>query len=149
MAEKDVDHGNDQKRVFTQSEVNELISKRLERERAKHEAQQPDDATLQKIADLENKTTELNKREFELNCKSYLIEKGYTTEMMSFINADDLDTFKEKADKLNSMIGENNIRTAPPLGSTEDNMHVLHDVKADKIADAFSLRNKHEPKDIY
>lgn len=149
MADTNADHGNDQERMFTQSEVNELISKRLERERAKHEAKQPDEETLQKVADLENKATELNKKEFELDCKSYLMEKGYNSEIINFIDADDLDTFKEKADKLNSMIGENNRRTAPPLGSTEDNMHVLHDVKADKIADAFSIRSKHEPKDIY
>ena len=141
MEKENVDRGKDQEeRLFTQAEVDEIIKKRLERIKEK----QPDADTLDKLAKLEEKTTELDKREFGLNCKSYLIDKGYDPDLLDIISADDLDSFKDKADRLNSMIGSR--QPAPPLANSES---INTDSTSDKIADAFSLRNKHIPKENY
>lgn len=140
------DHGNDHEKLFTQEEVNEILKKRLERYKEKHEAAS-DEQTVKISAELDARSAELDKKELKLDCKAYLSEMGYDANMLDIIQADDFDTFKDKADRLNQLVVDSQPkREAPPLGNPE--MPTGDDRKS-KIADAFSIDNRHKPKDIY
>ena len=76
-------------KMFTQDDVNRIVSDRLARERAKTEPAQADE-----------RETRLNARESRLNCREYLIEKGYSQEFLDMLDTRDVNKFKAAADKL-------------------------------------------------
>lgn len=86
-----------EEKTFTQEEVNKIIQKRL---REKKENQQ----TAQ---ELEARASELSKRENKLECKEYLIEKGYPKELLDIIAVTDFKEFKSKADTAYNLIAAN------------------------------------------
>lgn len=135
------DHGNDRK-MFTQAEVDEIISKRLERERKKYESAPDPDEIEKKSADLTAKEKELAARELRLDCKNYLSDNGMSADLIDIISAGTLDEFKEKADKVTSITGTR--RPAQPLFNAE-----APQGDADKLAEAFGRGNKHKPKENY
>ena len=136
MDNNNVDNGNN--RMFTEEEVNDIVRKRLERYKEKHPVQS-DEETARIATELDARTAELSKREFMLDCKGYLFEKGYASDLIEVINADDIESFKEKADKLNQMIKKS--QPAMPVFQAE------LPPGADAIASAFSKDNRHKPKD--
>lgn len=115
-------------KLFTQEEVNEIVKKRLNR---------------QKVADndvqeLETREKTLKDRENRFSCKEYLLEKGYPAELLNVIDTTDVDNFKKKADKANdiyhSMQQASNVAPLAELEGTYD-----------ATASAFN-NTKHEPK---
>lgn len=115
-------------KLFTQEQVNEIIKKRLERQKENNIDTQ----------ELDARAAELNSRESRLNCREYLIEKGYPAELLDIIDTTDVENFKKKADRANnvyfSMQQENNVA---PLANLEGNYDVM--------ASAFE-NTKHEPR---
>lgn len=89
-----------EEKKFTQKEVDEIVKKRLNREKTKN------------ADDLENLKNELNKKDNLLKCKEYLIDKNYPRELIEVIDTNDVETFKEKVEKLQKNIFSN---IEPPL----------------------------------
>ena len=75
-------------KMFTQDEVNRIISERLSRERAKADS---DDSIAGK---------ELTAREARLACKEYLIDKEYPKELLDILPTGDEKAFQDSVDKL-------------------------------------------------
>lgn len=73
----------EQGRTFTQGEVNQIVSDRLSRERAKNEP------TPQEL-----KEKELLARESRLVCREYIAEKKYPVELLELFPTEDVESFK-------------------------------------------------------
>lgn len=125
-------------KLFTQEEVNEIIKNRLKRQGEKQKEAVADAAAEAEKA-LADKTVELNSRESRLDCKAYLIEKGYPPELLDVIDTSDTEKFKEKADTAVSTIGSKRKRSAP-LASNDS---PLTDAT---FTAAFKSGGKHQPK---
>jgi hypothetical protein len=132
----------EEEKTFTEEEVNEIVRKRLERYKEKHGTSEE---AAQKLADLEAREADLNKRAFKLECAEYVRSKGYDADMLEIIDAEDIDTFKHKADRFSEMIESRPFRSAPPLGNPE----MPEESIDDKLSDAFSFGSKHKPKQNY
>lgn len=99
-------------KLFTQEQVNEIIKKRLGR-------QKEENANVQ---ELETRAAELTKRESRLSCKEYVLKKGYPAELLDIIDTSDVDTFKQKADKASNIFSNQRESFVAPLASAEPNM---------------------------
>lgn len=94
-------------KMFTQEEVNKIVSERLARDREKRSAQQQDD----------EKETALKARESRLDCREYLAEKKYPAELLDMLDTTDVEKFKAAADKLQEIYAAHDTRakfTNPP-----------------------------------
>ena len=136
------DNEEKSERLFTQEEVNEIIRKRLERNKDVDIAKADQIATA--LQDLEQREAQLNelqkqvtKRENIVDCKEYLSSKGYSADLIDVLDTSDVEQFKEKADKT-VMISNKN--AFAPLGSSEPTI-------TGSVPDAFSINFKHKPKD--
>ena len=90
------DNGNqDGGKMFTQEDVNKIVSDRLARDREKRSAQQQEDA----------KELALRARESRLDCREYLSEKKYPAELLEVLDTADVEKFKAAADKLQAIYG--------------------------------------------
>lgn len=78
-----------QGRTFTQDEVNQIVSDRLARERAKHEE-----------SPQEMKEKELSARESRLSCREYIIKEKLPVELLDLFPTGDMDSFKASVKKL-------------------------------------------------
>ena len=129
--------GRPEGKLFTQEEVNNIVSERLRRAKAREEKQEAEDT----------RSDELDKRERRLDCREYLASKDYPPELLDAINATDLEDFKKKADMIVRTVGESTIqkvaqgRRVPPLRSTEPESF-------DSYAEGFSQK-RHTPKPYY
>lgn len=75
-------------KTFTQDEVNQIISERLKRERAKTEP--PDDS----------KEKELSERESRLDCREYIAGKGYPKKLLNLFDTSNAEAFKGSVENL-------------------------------------------------
>jgi len=116
-------------KLFTQEQVNEIIKKRLGRQKENEVNTQEIDA----------RATDLTARENRLSCREYLLDKGYPAELLDIIDTSDVETFKSKADKA-STVYESRHKAAyvAPLASTEPSSY-------DVVGSAFENK-KHTPK---
>lgn len=94
--------GNQNKgRVFTQDEVNQIVSDRLnrERDRASEAAQQQ---TNQREQELTSREQEMAGRENVLKCREFVSENSgrYPKALLDVLDTSDFEGFKETADKL-------------------------------------------------
>ena len=80
-------------RTFTQEEVNQIISDRLSRERAKQATVDPR---------VEERERNLEARENGLRCREFISENGshYPKALLDILDTSNFDSFKETADKL-------------------------------------------------
>ena len=122
------DNGTQAERTFTQEEVNKIISERLARERGKTE-----------LTPEEQKSKELDTRESRLDCKEFLINNNYPTELLDIIDASNTEEFKVKVEKVYSLIMPYRHKTAPDF-NPESGSHYS------SVSSAFALGIKHEPK---
>lgn len=85
------DNGNGAgEKVFTQDDVNRIVSERLARDRESRAAQQQND----------DKETALKARESRFDCREYLTEQKYPVELLDLLDTFDVDKFKENVEKL-------------------------------------------------
>ena len=77
-------------KMFTQEDVNRIVSERLAQDRKKRSGQQQD----------EEKEMALKARESRLDCREYLSDKKYPVELLDVLDTSDFEKFKEAADKL-------------------------------------------------
>lgn len=82
------DNGASGEKLFTQEDVNRIVSERLARERA---AKPAPDAEREQA---------LNAREAKLSCREYIAEKKYPAELLEVLDTTNADKFKAAADKL-------------------------------------------------
>ena len=123
------ENGEQAGKMFTQDEVNKIVSDRLARDREKRSAQQQEDT----------KEMALKARESKLDCREYLNEKSYPAELLEVLDTSDVEKFKSNADKLQGIYGADQKRarfvnpprfTAPSRGGSNPTQH-------DPIRDAF------------
>lgn len=121
------ENGDQAGKMFTQDEVNKIVSDRLARDREKRSAQQQEDT----------KELVLKARESKLDCREYLSEKKYPAELLEVLDTSDVETFKAAADKLWTVYGMDCPHfvnppqfTAPMSGNRTPAIH-------DPIRDAF------------
>ena len=136
---------DDKELKFTQEDVNRILNKRLmklKEELATSEekiSKRVEEATAEATA---TRTAELDAREQMLNCKSYVLEKGYPAELINLIDTSDAKAFKTKADTLVRVLCGYRRHDHAPIGSPEP----IITRKAGDIEQAFSNKKAHEPK---
>lgn len=115
-------------KMFTQDEVNKIVSDRLARDREKRSAQQQEDA----------KESALKARESRLDCREYLSEKKYPAELLDVLDTSDVEKFKAAADKIQAMFGlESKAARFADQRRFDDNRHPQGGFRIDPIAEAF------------
>lgn len=97
-------------RIFTQEEVNKIVSERLAKDRER--------AERNKNSESSKLLEELNARESRVECREYLIDNGYPSELIDCVDTSDVEQFKIKVEKIQSM-QKPNIHTPRPH-NTED-----------------------------
>ena len=118
-------------KVFTQSEVNEIVRKRLERESKKK-------ANI----NFEEMEKTLSQKENTLNCKEYLIENGYTKEYLNMFKGLQFDEFKNKVEELERFISFRSSVKVPKRNQESA-------TKKDMAQSGFNKGYKHIPKKYY
>lgn len=83
------ENGGNAGKMFTQDEVNRIISERLTREREKNTANRGDE-----------REQALKARENRLECRDYLAEKGYPSKLIDVLGDMDSEKFKGVVDAL-------------------------------------------------
>lgn len=121
-------------RMFTQEELNNIISERLARERAKMEP-----------SPMEQREQELTARENRLSCREYMEEKGYPMGLMDILDTSNLQKFQETIEALDKVIKLPSKDYKPPVFSvpapggtgSPGNFVRNRGTYGDSIADAF------------
>lgn len=116
--------GQEEKKLFSQEEVEQLISERLAQSKTI-----PDSIT--------QKEQELNAREAQIDCREYVMEKGYSKILLEVLDTSDVKKFKEAADKIQQAMGytKKRVRTGMSLSGG----HEVGWDDEDKIGNAFKL----------
>lgn len=121
------DNGNSGgEKMFTQEDVNKIVSERLARDRESRAAQQQND----------ERETALKAREAKLDCREFVKEQGYPEDLLDLLDTSDSESFKKTAEKLAAVFGYklprfvNPPRFAANSGSHPQEIH-------DPIRDAF------------
>lgn len=95
-------------KLFTQEDVNRIVSERLKRHSGQMAGQtSANDAEREKS---------LTARENKLTCREYIVEKGYPSDLLDALDTSDPEKFKENADKLAKLMPN----TAKPTGRKID-----------------------------
>ena len=116
-------------KMFTQEQVNEIIKKRLKKQKEAESS----------IQELDSRAAELTARESRLNCREYILERGYPVELLDILDTSDVETFKSKADKANGVFeSRQRSQFVSPLASVEHN-------PVSNMDSAFR-NTKHKPK---
>lgn len=84
-------------KLFTQEEVNRIVSERLARERTKTESSPTPE---------EQREVELNARENKVTCKEYLQEKDYPSKLIEVFPTNNAEEFKSSVEKLIELFPE-------------------------------------------
>lgn len=126
-----------EEKLFTQAEVNEIVRKRLAKEKAKAqpetkpaEAPAIDDAAL-------------TARSNRLDCKEYILNNGLSTDLLDVIDTSDVNVFIEKVSKLTELM--------PKQGSypeVEDRGEVTHLPDPDSAIRSAFKNTAHKPKEF-
>ena len=75
-------------KTFTQEDVNRIVSKRLSEEKQKAEA------------DIAKREAQLKQKQFQLEAKAMLKEKGLPDTLLSVLKGDDIETFSKSVEIL-------------------------------------------------
>ena len=85
---------NKGEKTFTQEQVNAIVSDRLERDRKKQ------------TEEMSKKEQELAQREFRLNSRQKLIDRGYPESILDALNCSSEDAFNKALDIVDALIRE-------------------------------------------
>ena len=83
-----------EQKTFTQEQVNAIVSDRLARDRQKQSEE------------MSKKEQELAQREFRLNSRQKLIDRGYSESLMDALNCSSEEAFDKALDIIDSLIKE-------------------------------------------
>ena len=123
-------------KTFTQDEVNQIVSERLARERAR--ANSP-------TAEETKRTKELDAKANNILCREFLLNNDYPHELLEILDTSDAEAFKEKATKLYEAMAHpkyrNNVRESPRFQP--------ECIQENPIIKAFGRDVKHELKKPY
>ena len=86
--------GTGNERMFSQEEVNRIVSERLARERSKAEPS-PIDEREQALKAGENR----------LNCREYVSDEGYPQGLLEILDTSDFEAFKNQIQQLDELLG--------------------------------------------
>ena len=126
---EEVNQASDQQEaLFTQEQVNEIIRKRLSKQKAE-------------TRDFTEREASLSAREKRMDCREYLTDQGYPVELLEIIDTSDVDEFKKRADMAYRLTGRSQVEYVAPLASLE---RVSGD--AESIKTVFGTPGKHKPK---
>ncbi len=116
--------GNENKtdKLFTQEEVNKIVSERLNKERQRTVQRQNENA-------LDARESELSARENLLTCRDFIDENKYNPKLLELFNTSDAETFKESVNKL--------FEVFPSLLNTPADVAPIGDFEADALASVF------------
>ena len=88
------DNGNQGSgKMFTQDDVNRIVSERLARDRKERTTQTEADAQEQA----------LKARGSRLDCREYLLDKQYPADLLDLLDTSDVEKFKTAADKIHGL----------------------------------------------
>ena len=142
--ETDTEQSAEQSQLFTQEDINRIIRDRINKKKAKQEAEMAEaleQLRTELTQDVEAKTAELTTRENRLVCHQFLLDNELPIDLLEIIDTNEPDSFMEKAKKAAGLIEEKRSnRFIPPLKSTERPIH-------DHTAQAFS-DTAHKPRNI-
>lgn len=103
------DNGGQGSKMFTQDEVNRIVSDRLARERAKAEPQE------------DEREKALKARESRIDCREYISNKNYPAALLDVLDVSDAEKFKQIVDKLvqqfPAILGDNTPKNFPQFGA--------------------------------
>lgn len=91
------ENGGQGEKMFSQDDVNRIVSERLAREREKYAQQPKEDERETALRERENG---LKARESRLACQDYLDEKKLPSELLDVIGTDDAEKFTATVEKL-------------------------------------------------
>ena len=115
-------------KMFTQEEVNQIVSERLKKERAKGEPSEQD-----------KRIGELNAKESHLNCREYLISNGYPADLLEILGTDDSEKFIKNVEKLCQICPELGKPVIPTAGGMRHG-GAIEETFDKKLADAFKRK---------
>lgn len=115
-------------KLFTQEDVNRIISDRLARERAKAEPS-PEDA----------READLRAREARLACREYISEHGYPSALLELLDTSDPERFRGAVEQLDSMasLPSKTRKPAPRLVAPTGSGGAPRDTAAALLEEAF------------
>ena len=121
-------------RMFTKEEVNDIVTKRLQRAKRQQEKTTADPQT----------EADLLARASRLDCREYLIDNGLPSGLLDVVDTSDLEAFKTKVSELDKLYKQ----AVPRYPSVKDGGEVLNlDKGVDSaIKKAFSKNAAHVPK---
>lgn len=132
---------HDSERLFTQEEVNRIVQKRLAGRKAEQKAN--DEIIEERLNEaLADRTKELDAKEHRLDCKSYLIENGYSSDLLDIFDTSDVEQFKKKVVAVNDLYAAKG-RQYPIV---KDGGEVVK-ISSDNVRGAFTHTQPHKPKE--
>lgn len=114
-------------RLFTQSELDDIIKRRLTKAKATMaDYEEREKQIAAREEDLKNKEEELTKRQKELDyrenlekCKTYLKENSLPEELLDIISPEESDKFISTVEKLGTVFSSVSFGVPAPLASTD------------------------------
>lgn len=115
-------------KLFTQEDVNRIVSERLARERAKAEPS-PEDA----------READLRAREARLSCREYIADNGYPADLLELLDTSDPERFKTAVEKLDSIasLPSKNRKPVPRIVAPTGTGGTPRDTTAALLGEAF------------
>ena len=135
--EKDIAENAGEK-LFTREEVNKIVQERLKRSKITQEkAVTADQEERERL--LSEREAELQRREREYECRSYLRDRDYPEELMGILDTSDAEAFIKMANDVARVFQNKYIGTAPLY--TKEGQDDYADVNS-----AFMREAKHRPR---
>lgn len=119
------DNSGQNDKMFTQDEVNRIVSERLNRDREKRLDTQ----------NTESREKALQERESRLSCREYVAEKKYKSDLLDILDTSDVNKFKTAADKIHELYGVENEQRSTAARFTSQK--TTHENNVDPLRKAF------------
>ena len=121
-----------EEKMFTQSEVNEIVKKRLSRVK--------DNGSDEKSPVTDQ---DLIARSNRLDCKEYLLDNGLSTALLDVIDTSNKDAFIEKVEALSGIVKEAKVNSYPAVRDVGEPITIT---VPDSVKSAFFNKGGHKPK---
>ena len=121
-----------EEKLFTQSEVNEIVKKRLARVK--------DLGSEEQVSITDH---DLTARSNRLDCKEYLLNNGLSTALLDVIDTSNKDAFIEKVEALSGIVKEAKVNSYPAVHDSGEPITIT---APDSVKSAFFNKDGHKPK---